>query len=497
MVVFLLTFLVSAAWTDATPIFGGPDEPSHIARAASAVRGQIITPPVGMGANARTFATIPIAYAATPPVPCIRFHPTIPASCLVLNQGATPTTVISDAGRYPPLYYLAVGVPALAVTSSSGIYLMRLIGALLNSLFIALAFLAVIAYSRHRFVAIGVLIGITPMAWFLSGVINPNGLEITTALCLWCSAAVLTLERADDPPRGLVAIAACSIAVLTLTRQLSPLWPVVIVALLILLHGPRRTLASTIRNPVLFAIPAIYIAALVPAVLWTFSQNVFDISTGVQYIAPGTSNAHILVTSIGQSGAWLKQMIGVFGWLDTYPPGVVYVLWGFCASALLVLALLVARLRGVLVLLLLLALIIAIPVSAQDAEARQVGYIWQGRYILPLAAGVPVLCAFLIDRSGFLTRVRGRLTVLLLVCIGAGNFLSFCEALRRYAVGTNGPLDYFHGPWAPPGGALALTLFFLVATVLLLGAAAHVSGVWTRFGRHADTPPLLTSSPAS
>ena len=71
-----------------------------------------------------------------------------------------------------------------------------------------------------------------------------------------------------------------------------------------------------------------------------------------------------------------------------------------------------------------------------------------------------------------------------LVCglLAVAAFAAFAEALRRYAVGVGGPIDYLQGSWQPPFGATALTIaaFVLIALMALfvrhLVAAQPVPG---------------------
>ncbi len=51
--------------------------------------------------------------------------------------------------------------------------------------------MSVVVWSKGRLLLVGVLVAATPTTIFLASVINPNGLEITAALCLWCSGLIL------------------------------------------------------------------------------------------------------------------------------------------------------------------------------------------------------------------------------------------------------------------------------------------------------------------
>ena len=97
-----------------------------------------------------------------------------------------------------PMYYAIVGLPSLIVTSTTGMYLMRTVSSLLGALFLALAIMSVFCWSSRRLLQIGVLLAATPTAAYYASSVNPNGLEIMAAICLWCSGIILVSERSEE-----------------------------------------------------------------------------------------------------------------------------------------------------------------------------------------------------------------------------------------------------------------------------------------------------------
>jgi len=488
VVAFVLVFLMIEGWSLASPPFGGPDEPNHVARAVALAHGELTGKTLRFGIIT---TSVPRVYTVTPNChhcylftpsgdamwPCFAFWDTIPASCQQLRQGAGPVT--TETNNYPPLYYAIVGVPSVAVTSTTGLYLMRLVSGLVSSIFIALAIMTVFAWSKSRLLFLGVLLAVTPMTLFMASVVNPSGLEISTGFCLWCSGLVLTLENADAPPAGLVAVMTASAAALLLIRPVSALWVALTLGILILLAGPRVIIGllrqKIIRRGALFVV----VAGLL-AFGWAFHFAAVGSAPAGQQLLPGTTNVQIIVKLFGETGGWLKQMVGIFGWLDTSAPLYTYVVWGIAVGLVLLVALAVSRLRQSAALVLLIALVIVVPVMFGYGEARNVGIdFWESRYILPLAVGIPLVATVLVDRSGVVGRLHARLTVLVCCAIGSANFLAFAEALRRNTVGVSGPIDYLNGSWSPPFGSPAVTLFYVVTTVLFvwfLGRLSVIAG---------------------
>jgi hypothetical protein len=113
-------------------------------------------------------------------------------------------------------------------------------------------------------------------------------------------------------------------------------------------------------------------------------------------------------------------------------------------------------------LLVLIGLTIVVPVALESAQARSFGYIWQGRYTLPLAAGIPLLAAAMARDT--LERMGGRLVAILVGLLLTAHFLAFVWTLRRYAVGINGWFDDDLA-WQPPVAAVALVAAFAAALV--------------------------------
>jgi hypothetical protein len=83
---------------------------------------------------------------------------------------------------------------------------------------------------------------------------------------------------------------------------------------------------------------------------------------------------------------------------------------------------------------------------------------------------VPIVAAYLIGASSIGARLaRSRLTLVVGIALGAGQFLGFAQTLRRFTVGSNGPFRYWaNAPWAPPFGALPVTLAFIAVLVVWL-----------------------------
>ena len=485
-------FLLFAAWSVATPLFAAPDEPVQVMKAVAVARGQFLGSQPKGASSPYTVVRIPEIYASGGRVPgCFAFKNHVPASCAPAFAGS-PSDVSASiyTGRYPPLYYAVVGLPSLFLASGAGVYLERLVSALINALFLAMAVTAVAVWSRSRLLLAGIAVAVTPSVLFFGGVVNPSGFEASCAICLWSSALVLALERPDDAPPGLVAIAGGSAVVMTLVRGLSPLWVAMIGLSVGLLAGwgAVRALARHLR--VKLAASGIVLVAGV-AVVYIVVAHTLDVLPSVNLAPAGATTGQLFVTTFDHTGRFLTEMIGKFGWLDTYSPLTTYLVWYGALGLVGGAAAVVARRREAAVFALVVLAAVLVPVAISTSQARRAGFVWQGKDSLPFALGVPLVAAALVARSGVLDRYRGRLTGVVAYASALGSVLAFAGTLRRYAVGIDGPLDFFHTAWRPPLGLAALVAGELVAALWCAVLLRNLAEPWRRVTRRAVEPPVV------
>ena len=143
--------------------------------------------------------------------------------------------------------------------------------------------------------------------------------------------------------------------------------------------------------------------------------------------------------SLRLTGGYLRQCIGDFGWLDTPVPTWVIIVWTSCLAALTAAALILsAPCRRALPVLA--VAVFAMPLALQGPSDQRRRYLtFQGRYLLPVAIGFPLVA------STFHWRVRRHWVVPSLVLflgivllIGA-QVASFDRALHRYETGLGVP----------------------------------------------------------
>jgi len=472
-VTWALLFGVIAIWSLSGPLFSGPDEPSHVAKAAAVARGVLVgtdrrfSSPTDPGGT-WTIVRIPEIFDNGYRMPeCYKFRPQVAAGCSGAFTGSDATgEVPTFSGHYPPLYFAIVGLPTLLLASAKGVILMRLLGAAVSAALLASA-LSSASSSRHRTALIlAVAFAMTPMVLFTASVVNPSALEISAALCVWVSTLVLV----DDPAgagRRLVARIGVSGALLTLSRGLSPLW-LLVIAVVALATSQRAALVTMSRRRDVRLCAVGLVVATGLATAWILLAGALDPGNTPQ--KDPTSLTGILRLSLGDTDYDLRVMIGRFGWLDIEAPALTRYVWFGVVGGAVLGAFAVGRRRYVVALAILMCSVVVLPVVLETLVSPQRARFWSGRYTLPLAVGIPPLAAMAIaDRMRRPPEVLWRLAAVLLGALAVGHVLAYAAATRRYAVGTAGPVMYVldGGGWRPPVPAWALLAGFVAGVAAL------------------------------
>ncbi|MBO1413411.1 DUF2142 domain-containing protein [Streptomyces sp. FH025] len=479
---FIGFFLVCAGWALAAPYDASPDEREHIVRAVGVARGEFAPKPEAAGGGTGAFQHVPASIVRDN---CWWFDPTKSAACAKEPGGDQQIERVGTrAGRYNPLYYALVGWPMALWPNWLGLTLARLVSAALVSALLASAAHALVAWTRHRVAAAGVLVAVTPITAHLAGSINPNGIEIAAGVAL-IAALIPTMLDPEQPLRraAMVQIGIAG-AVLMTVRSLGPLWAAVIVGIM-LIPAKRERLKQLLRfRPAWWAAGTLFLTGAAGA-LWTVVMKASEMMP-VQ-VPPGiTVPKAIRYEVIVRWPEYFTELVGVPSWLDTRLPGTAYYLWFLAIGCLVLPAVAFGtwsdRWR---VFAFFLAPFGAITLS--DAmEAHKVGFAAQGRYMLPVVVGVPLLAAFVIGQRGGLSPARSASlvrTVALVVLPLQLAFLAY--TMIRWQAGVGNSVDYtplnpLSGTWHPPTGS-ATALLTGVAGCLVLGYWA-----WTSTGRRAE-----------
>jgi hypothetical protein len=482
---FALTFVALACWSFADPLVAAPDEQAHMIRAYAIDHGQLGHQVPGLD-KALVDVSVPTSVNFTKTYPrCFQFRGSVSAACAPAFATSTaPVVTDTYVGHYPPLYYLLVGTGSWFSAHVTGLYLMRLASSLFCAVMLGLTAYVIARWCKRRVLVAGVAVAMTPITWFLAASVNPSGFEIVTAICLWTALAVFAADYVDNPPVGLVAIIGVAGSVLALIRGLSPLFVAIVGVVIAVAVGPRRLWAlARRRRDVQVAAGAIVVAALVAAA-WIFTQHTLSIAPDGAKVAPGTSEFEIMRLVAHHIRDWIREAVGVMGWLDTPMPHWFYDLWYVMIAVLFVGGLVLASLRVKIALLAIAVLSVLVPFVLVVRQVHQLGIVWQGRDLMPLAVGVPILAAGMWSRSRRSRSLQRNVSVGLVGLVTLLTMGSFYLNLRRYAVGRAGSRLFFlhSGGWSPPTGSF-VTLAVYGFVTAMIGA---VIIVWLLSARHVD-----------
>lgn len=510
LVSFVLFFSLSAVWAISSPLFSVPDEPAHVVKAASLVRGELVPdkrelPDEGRGFFRGGFTTevhVPLSYTWNTITigGCHMFDTRIPAGCSpAFVDDPRPATWTTWVGRYQPTVYALIGWATLVDTGSKSIYLMRFLQGALSAALLATAFACAASARRLRLVVLGVALAATPQVFFLAGGVNPNGLEATAAICSWTVLAVIAFDGRRPVPRHLILAFGVSAALLAWTRPLSVLWLAVAVVVMGVAAGRRRWTEVLRARSARITAAAVGVLA-VGSLCWTLAFDALGNNDGDDPRGLGLLPA--FWHALGRSGEYLEQMVGVFGWRLTTMPTPTYWLWALPIVALIWLAIRHAPPRQRIAVLLVAGGAVLAPAFIQAPTADEIGFAWSGRLGLPLAVGLPILATAVVASSARLTpRNRSRLAVVIGSVIAFVQVAAHVVSTRRYVVGTDGPLFYLdqHG-WDPPLPAwllLVVTVTVAVALAIFTYRVASIEPALGLDGRADDDAvhPVMSPSP--
>jgi hypothetical protein len=465
---FIGFFLFIGAWSVAAPFDGTPDEREHIVRAAGVAAGQVAPPPVAAVRGGGAFQNVPKSLIRDN---CWKHKPELSAACAPEPGGdETIVRIGSGAGRYHPLYYALVGGPLVLSPTWAGVLAARLISAALCAALLANALTDAMRWSRFRLMAVGVLATVTPIAAHMGSAINPSGVEIAAGIAFFAAAIPLLYARDGLRSRSLLWHTGLAAFALTTLRAAGPVWLAASAVALLLPLQWRRIVALWQQSAVRWWVLGLGAAAIASGI-WTvvFKATYMGDFTGGRH----WSLTQAVRTLLERWRFWTDELVGVLSWLDTRLPAPVYLIWEFLVASLIVWGFVLATRAGRWRLAALAVAGVVVPSLMQLSYVNEFGFITQGRYMLPVLAGLPLLAAFLIAEYG-LPRDKSRsLLRIFAVALLPLHLISLVYTMVRWQHGLlpNGGLRALNplaGPWHPPLGSV-LPLVASAAGLVIVG----------------------------
>ncbi len=476
-VVWAALSIASIAWAASTPLGGSPDEPAHIVKAAAVVRGEFIGSLTA--SPAVTSVEVPIGLSEAAGWTCYAFNAGVGADCIgPIDSGLNLHRATTSAGLYNPIYYAMVGWPSLVIPDTqTAVLAMRAFSGILSSFFLAFAFTFLLKLVPPAIAGVSFFTALTPMVLFLSGAVNPNSLEIATGAALTVGLLCVILEVRGPRQPVILGFIAASGFLMANARGISPLWLALIGIAALIVSPWHRVRSLLAQRGVLIALAVIGLGVLL-AGAWLLSTG----TLGAMGVFPGagqTSAARgfyeMLVNRTFDPG-----VIGVFGWLDTPAPGIVYFIWVGLFAAIVFGAFAIARGRMLYGFLFALASLLLAPPIVQALSVEKSGYIWQGRYTLVAFVFTALFGAVAIGRNRFVVsraQVPNGIVVVMGVAVLIGQIYSMTTAINRYSGrAASSIVGFLNNPtWTPPGGSVIWIILLAIGMLvpLILWYASH------------------------
>lgn len=377
-------------------------------------------------------------------------------------------------GTYPPYVYVVPGLlMGFMDTAVDALLAGRLASMLVSLGLLCLAVLSAYDPEAPGTSAIGPMLAVTPMVVFVSSTLTSSGPEIAAGASLVAGLLSLTRRDSKNQTRGRMRLgwsaAGLGAAILVLSRDLGPLFFVMLIAVVLAFSGARYTWRQ-VRSGGGAAAGAVLAGAtaLVVAVYWRLVHQVspdIDVTGFVAELKPSLS----IMPEIA------RQQIGVFGEVDTFLPLWVYFSWGALLASLGLLALFVGTLRHRLALLAAGLAGILLPVGVNIVQV-QVGFGVQARQVMPFTIAIALLAGEVItrrrDRLGWLRRLRPSLVVGTTVA-GLLGFSWYFNA-KKYLVGADGGDPFWAFAEAAPPVPWELLASVTALGCLLVALSGHL-----------------------
>lgn len=463
--IFLILGTLTTLWALASPLMSVPDEPAHAIKAAAVARGQLSADAHGKQGDPAV-VKVPAYFAELGAQTCTAFKPDLTAACAPQIDPANraAATAATTAGNYNPFYYLLVGLPSRLLAGAPALYAMRIASGLMSAVFMTMAFVAATRLRRSEWPVVASVVALTPMVLFLSGSINPSSLEIVTTAAFFLNLCVVF-----DNFKSLAAVRAPMVAVgisgavLANTRALSLIWLAASFVAALIIFG-WRPLAAVVRDKLGIAMTVLTGLGCAAGLAWLVLADSFKSLGGT----PSTTTPdQAFAMMLDRTFDYVNGYVGIVGWLDTPAPQGVQIFWHLALAAILLGGLTCRPVRARWAILLVLLAVIILPPILQSQVVEELGYIWQGRYLLALVVLLVTICGVALRSQSFRHSPTARsLGRWILGAAVAAHLYMFVYALRRFTVGlvpdhTNWT-EMWEPMWQPPLTWQVLAALYLV-----------------------------------
>lgn len=459
--------VVAVVWIIAQPPYSGSDEPAHFAEAQALYSGQFLPKLIPYYAEFESgVATVRLPSNGSS---CFITNPVVSAGCDQQSFKGNPTLkkAYIYVSREPFLVPLLTGLPAYLSPHRTGLYLARFLNALIGAALFATS--VAMALSRRRpFLLLGIVLAATPSVIAGFGVLGTSTLEIGSAALVWVSVALLM--DGETMTRGLRWAFTVGSVLLLLSRPISFVY-LALALLALAIASRRRNWLPVIRGRdgaitvVVVGVVGVFALAWYLVVTAPYNPNYF----AVQHLAPITTWHERISLPIGASANYWSQAIGAVGYNEYNGPWWMTLIWTLVCGAAAGLGILLGRWRRAVAVAMLFVVLLGLQVVVQAVTVSKIDLFWQGRYDLPVLAGILILSIATLDHHRRRLPELRRLAPVGIAFAGLGQLMLFLGAERRYIVGVKGtfdPLTWSSG-WRPPIPVVLLVAAGIIAIASL------------------------------
>lgn len=389
--------LMAACLLFSIPPGASPDEGAHYLRALGAGRGQLILediparpptsrPDIDWLVSQSKQVHLPERLATTS-FECWA-EPHYVGTCREneASDGEEVTVAETYVGTYPPFSYLPSGLLMRPAGDAISALMLGRFGILLISVMLIGAAVLALHQRGGRLWLLGMICCVTPMVLVLAATLSSSGVETSAGICFM--ACLLRLSRTGGP-RWVWVTAALSGAILAAVRELGPAWVLLNLVLIVTLSGFGRVKSSwKSGGRAAWILPGALLAGVVASVAWQ----------AVEAVRPDLSRMRPPSLGIGEIGGLARQVVGVFGPLDTLMPDVAYRLWGTMVIVLVAAAFFSGHIRQR-VALLLSILATGVVTLALESVQNVHSFEVQARHVLPAVVTIILLAGEIVARG--------------------------------------------------------------------------------------------------
>lgn len=481
---FLYVTCLTFSWVLLQPPYSVSDEPSHTIKAVASAYGQFDRPQVigQFGYGAYSYE-VPKVFTSIWHSTCYNDDTRTTAACIGdFPPGTELVGTTSTAGPYPPTYYVAIGWLGRLFPSQTGFYLMRFLGALLFCLTLTFTFALQHLKSKSHNAWVSVPLLLTPAVCSFSAVINPFAYEIAAAALFWTSAFLLSDSRHPNrESKQLWGALVGSALFFSCIRPAAFVWLTMITFFVIISVPGNVNRQFNFQDKRIRLIAGIAFNAIVISLALSYRTQTDLVVDPTNAITPMVGAGGDIFTNMSLSyqrlGIFFRQLFGFFGWTSFYPPVAVPLFFLTAITiSIVIMRISTWRLRSGLAALM--GFVYLGPVVLEGARASSLGFFYQGRYMLPVAIGIPI---FIWLRGE--EREPNRYTLLLtrtIIGLSAGSSIFAANYVaRRFVSGTDGRVLWFLDVnWSPPGGPyvlLGLLVFSMIGACLMVASVVTVN----------------------